>query len=575
MNKDINKKLELDFDSLVIKKIIREGIKITGVFEIKTLNNRVVYNDGQIITFDDLNNLIKKNRTEEEKYTSVLNGFFIDNFSASSAFSWGFNLHDNLTNKDKKKLRDSLKNEAQKFKEFNNFNNSAPINIDEIKLIIKQALLESLNQARILNFNNEAELKYHLHYIIKKRLIESKRQNLITLVEYKINQGNKSVAWFSIDNFGEKERHFIKGYDITKYLGFVKVVPKDFSIINSESLKKFNAQQDRTFKVDLAIINSFTGKAVFLIELKYGHNIKSEDLEGDVVKFMIYNSVNDYNVTGLAVGYIASKGSFIIRSNNETIEKDIQEYLQQKLNEPYLSSTEEKPNQISLKLRDTIIKIAKETLFDEYAYGSYQHFIESSWQAEFNYRLKNYLPADLRIHNEYSLTANRGRVDLAILDKNNSPRYFIEFKNHGDPKPEELVSKVFQNEELVKLFITEMQNILRTNAYDIIKKKGYQFAPKDKNGKFIYDTKFVEVIANIYSQYIRMIDLVKIFPGAVGFMFFNDWSALRSEFQLTKMKLTREEFTRCFEVREMIIKEILRADEHDRQVIFKYFNLLS
>ncbi len=567
-----NKKIQLDIDSIVINKILKKGIEIVAIFEIHTLNDQTVYNDGKVPGLNNNSEIIANERKESEKNTSILSGYFINNLSSKKGFSYRINLFDDIHKKDKDALYEYLKAESKKFQESLE-NSEMGIDSEKLKTVIENAILTISELVKINNPRNEADLKYLFHNIIKQLLIKEKIENVLVLVEYKIYQGNDSLAWFSSHKFLKDKEFFVRGYETKEYPGFVKVTPLNHHIIDAKSKNIFSKQKDRNFKVDIALLNSLTGIAQYLIELKYSPNIKYDLLESDIVKFLIYNSINKTETTGLAIGFNSTLKNFIIKSNDEKLSTKLKDLLNNKSKVRDLPIKQEtKGKDLNLSI-DKILEIAEQTLFDKDAYGNYAfNFIESSWQAEFNYRIKDFLSNEYKIINEYPLTDSKERLDILIL-RNDSPIYLIEFKQHAERIPKELLNKVFKNKKEMDFITSEIRKELKKINYNQIEEKSYQYAPKDITGEYIFNPKLLEKIETIFSQYYRMIDFIRQYPKAVGFMFFNDWGLKINDYELKKLGITQSDFDQCYLKRKAMLESILDVNEHKDKAIFKYFNL--
>lgn len=569
----MNKNLSLDINSIKLTHTYSDTPLVRGIFEIYTAGGQTVLNNGKRVELNENGSLLVRNPLDKELVTTILNGYFDYNPSTPNKLTWRINLFENLS----KKQRETIKNKLFEIIKEKNVNEKKEhdniVNIEKLSFFLKNALLESLQSIHIGQIKNEADLKYFLYCEIKKSLSESAINKVIVLVEYKICQGNNDIAWFSASNFQKKKELFNKGFRIDKYQGFIKLNLVDAQMVDNKGKRSFLNQKNRTFKVDLALCNIRNGEILSLIELKFKSKLTMREINIDLTKFKIYNSVNSKECVGIAFGYDSKERKTFLKSNNNELANELSKELENVHLIPYQNSLRINSKTRLENFEDKIIKTAKESLFDITAYGSYEYFLESSWQAEFNYRIRKFLPEGFQIRNEYSSADFSGRIDIAILDNENKIRYLIEFKSHGEPVPKELKNKSFMYLGRINLFKKRMKTILRNIGSNNSVKKLVDKSIQYKNEEHLFSLHFIEKIMELKIQYTRLSKLCEEYPLAKGYIFFNDWTSKFNSTDFEKYNLNIKEFNLCFETRKNIIRELLIEGIETPEVPFYYYNL--
>jgi hypothetical protein len=154
------------------------------------------------------------------------------------------------------------------------------MNNQDIFEIIKKVFTISLRN--IDKMQNEKDWEMHLYSLFKQEFGEERIKDYLLFAEFRIAKTDgKTILWISPNKYAKTQSLINEFFNpIFDEDHHVKIeLTKNKKPLNNEIIRLLNAEKNRAYYVDLLLLNRKEESRVFLIELKFGPNIKEKVLQ--------------------------------------------------------------------------------------------------------------------------------------------------------------------------------------------------------------------------------------------------------------------------------------------------------
>lgn len=429
------------------------------------------------------------------------------------------------------------------------------MNLDETFNLLTKSFLAVFNNFAILNITKELDWERHLYVELRKNLGDKIFSRYIIHLEGGAFKHGNDILWISPNAYTKKQSLVDEFFEVeTDEGGHYKLqLTKSTKPLTSPIKKFIESEKGRWSYVDIVIYDKEIKRSLAYIELKCGYNLAKELVLQDFYKLKRLESVRNFPVIYIAVGYDPLNNKIYWLPTNPAYNYSFNFSASvadaTSLNRPaaFLNKNE---------LMD-IIKPVTKNLYEN------THASEAVWSAEIMYALQPILPTGWRINSEISLPENiGGRIDLGIYDQFYNLNTAIEIKNHFEGQiPPELLNGISTDKSMQYDFYNQTFDFISeyNSNKSILKTRSY--FPKNDAGYYL-NADFFEKIIEIYSQYRRMAELIRMKKVQQSFMIYIDHS---DDYSIRKKthSIPEQDFLNNFKFRKELIEKILAPVKSD------------